>query len=314
MVRQRVIRDIRGTPFNARSGRTLTNRSPRVRHCTAREKPAPRPPCPPCADGAAVQRPRGRRSCATARAGPPVLDARTVLLVVSPHPDDETLCCAGVMQRVARPAAGERGVAHERGWLAARFAHRKQLLRRSAAHALLRRAAHGRGARRHGRSGSALAGQLFLGYPDGGLLALGRGTARIPTGRISLKRAPSPTRRRCSRGIPTPATASSATSQPCSGGCSRHSSLRRAPWTPIPDHQAAGLLASEAARTLGGVVVRYWIVHGGEGWPSPRGLVPGIPLTTPPVGVALAPRPSRSLRPRRTASSRRCGTTRHRCA
>ena len=35
----------------------------------------------------------------------PPVDARTVLLVVSPHPDDETLCCAGLMQRVLRAGA-----------------------------------------------------------------------------------------------------------------------------------------------------------------------------------------------------------------
>src|SRR5215467_9782802 len=32
----------------------------------------------------------------------PTIDASTSLLVVSPHPDDETLCCAGVIQRVLR--------------------------------------------------------------------------------------------------------------------------------------------------------------------------------------------------------------------
>jgi hypothetical protein len=26
---------------------------------------------------------------------------------------------------------------------------------------------------------------------------------------------------------------------------------------------------------------RFWIVHGGEGWPSPRGYLPIIPLNTP---------------------------------
>src|ERR1700680_5309015 len=37
-----------------------------------------------------------------AAASLPRLDAQTSLLVVAPHPDDETLCCAGVMQRVVR--------------------------------------------------------------------------------------------------------------------------------------------------------------------------------------------------------------------
>src|SRR5262252_4115942 len=30
----------------------------------------------------------------------PAIGAGTSLLVISPHPDDETLCCAGVIQRV----------------------------------------------------------------------------------------------------------------------------------------------------------------------------------------------------------------------
>ena len=29
---------------------------------------------------------------------------------------------------------------------------------------------------------------------------------------------------------------------------------------------------------------RYWIVHGGEGWPSPRGYMPNIPLNRPLLG------------------------------
>ena len=37
--------------------------------------------------------------------------------------------------------------------------------------------------------------------------------------------------------------------------------------------------------------MRYWVVHGGAGWPSPRGLLLGVPLTPSPRGAALAPLP-----------------------
>jgi len=67
--------------------------------------------------------------------------------------------------------------------------------------------------------------------------------------------------------------------------------LAPSPLDEHPDHRAAGLLTI-AARRVGAAddeqrQVRYWIVHGGEGWPSPRGLLPGIPLTAPPAGQGL---------------------------
>jgi LmbE family N-acetylglucosaminyl deacetylase len=49
-----------------------------------------------------------------------------------------------------------------------------------------------------------------------------------------------------------------------------------------PDHSAAGLLTLRALGRLGELAaVRLWVVHDGEGWPSPRGLYPGLPLTPP---------------------------------
>ena len=57
-----------------------------------------------------------------------------------------------------------------------------------------------------------------------------------------------------------------------------------------PDHRAAGLLAQLlAARLARPPPVRYWMVHGGEGWPDPRDLLPGLPLTPAPLAVPLAP-------------------------
>src|SRR5437879_3710854 len=125
----------------------------------------------------------------------PPIDAGTSLLVVAPHPDDETLCCAGVIQRVLR-SGGRASVV----WMT---------------------------------SGDAAV----------------RERARPP-----LILAPS----------------------------QRNTH---------PDHRAAGqrTIGVTASHGLRGST-RYWIVHGGEGWPSPRGLMPGVPLTAAPRsrGLTLA--------------------------
>jgi LmbE family N-acetylglucosaminyl deacetylase len=49
-----------------------------------------------------------------------------------------------------------------------------------------------------------------------------------------------------------------------------------------PDHAASGLLTFALLLSRGELSkVRFWIVHGREGWPSPRGYLPTIPLNTP---------------------------------
>jgi LmbE family N-acetylglucosaminyl deacetylase len=49
-----------------------------------------------------------------------------------------------------------------------------------------------------------------------------------------------------------------------------------------PDHAACGLLTFASLLRRGELSKgRFWIVHGGEGWPSPRGYMPTIPLNTP---------------------------------
>src|SRR5215475_9162100 len=102
----------------------------------------------------------------------PQINAGTSLLVVAPHPDDETLCCAGVIERVVR-AGGRVAVV----WITSGDAAfwDRLLIERS----LRSAAALDLGARRMHeartattRLGVATDGQLFLGYPDGGLAAL----------------------------------------------------------------------------------------------------------------------------------------------
>src|SRR5256884_2727618 len=104
----------------------------------------------------------------------PHLDAQTSLLVVAPHPDDETLCCAGVIQRVVR-AGGRASVV----WITSGDASELDLLlierslfvKPEKARALA--ATRMREAREaSARLGVPEAGQLFLGYPDRGVLRL----------------------------------------------------------------------------------------------------------------------------------------------
>src|SRR6202050_4951306 len=80
-------------PFGGRRPSTLTKSAPRVRHSPPMRTPTrvfawllPALAAGLCASAAAPDLPR--------------IDAATTLLVVSPHPDDETLCCAGVIGRV----------------------------------------------------------------------------------------------------------------------------------------------------------------------------------------------------------------------
>jgi LmbE family N-acetylglucosaminyl deacetylase len=221
----------------------------------------------------------------------PPLGTDTSLLIVSPHPDDETLCCAGLIGRVLHDG-GRVSVL----WITSGDAERSGLL--LSAHALLPDAT---AARRLGRLrmtearaaatllGVPAAGQLFLGYPDGGLFAL------LQQHRTTPYRSPATG----ADAVPYPDVLFP--DHPYTGESLERdfaAALERvrptlilapSPHDEHPDHAAAGLLASAAgARSDGRWVVRYWIVHGGNGWPSPRGLLPGIPLTPPPAGQGLA--------------------------
>jgi LmbE family N-acetylglucosaminyl deacetylase len=222
----------------------------------------------------------------------PGISSATSLLVVAPHPDDETLCCGGAIQRVLR-AGGRVAVV----WLTSGDAARMDLVLLS--HSLLPAPAVARalGAQRMGEARTAAArlgvsaqGQLFLGYPDGGLLELlGRhraspyasaatGISAVPYGDALYPGHPY-----TGESLERDFLAVLERVQP---------NLILAP-TPLDehaDHRAAGLLVqSLAPRYPGAPQLRWWIVHGGEGWPTPADLLPGLPLTPAPVARELAP-------------------------
>jgi LmbE family N-acetylglucosaminyl deacetylase len=232
-------------------------------------------------------------SVAGADALPPI-DSATTLLVVSPHPDDETLCCGAVIQRVLQ-AGGRASIV----WITSGDASRLTLLFNGPtllpdrAHALAmgeRRMAEARAAT--ARLGVPPGGQLFLGYPDGGVLQL------LTTYQHSAYTSP------LTAQAAVPYAAALFPGHPYSGvNLERDFAavlarvrptliLAPSPLDEHSDHRATGLLTI-AATTRAGLSgqVRYWIVHGGNGWPTPRGLVAGVPLTPAPRGGSLGALP-----------------------
>lgn len=221
------------------------------------------------------------------------LEAGTSLLVVSPHPDDETLCCAGVIQRVL--AAGGRvnivwvtsGDGSALGML---------MVERTLFDAGKMRA-FGAQRMREARAASATLGvpaqgQLFLGYPDGGLgELLGAHRSVAYTSRFTRAAAvPYPDAL-----FPGHPYTGAALEQDLRAVIERvHPTLILAP-SPLDghaDHRATGLAVLKVAALPGApYALRWWIVHGGEGWPSPRGLMPGVPLLPSPRGAVLDPEP-----------------------
>jgi len=214
----------------------------------------------------------------------PPLDANTSLLVVSPHPDDETLCCAGAIERVA--SAGGRvsvvWVTSGDGSMLSMLVVEKSLF---ASRAKVRDLASIR--MQEARTATALLGvpntqQLFLGYPDGAIPAL------LANNRLA------PYRSRLTGYTSFPYADALFPGHPYTGESLQHdfeAVLDRVHPTLVlapglddthPDHSATGRLTTHVLMQRGELSkLRYWIVHGGEGWPSPRGYMPGIPLNMP---------------------------------
>ena len=223
----------------------------------------------------------------------PPIDSTTSLLVVSPHPDDETLCCAGAIRRVL-DAGGRVSVV----WLTSGDGSELSMLIVEKSLLKPRDKVRDLATKRmqEARSATALLGvdrtrQFFLGYPDGGLMQLLTVNHETPwharfTGatRVPYPDAMFPGHPYTGESLERDFSALLDRVQPTL-------ILAPSPQDTHPDHSATGLVALHTL-TLRGQLPRthYWMVHDGEGWPSPRGYVPGIPLNTP-AGIALVPFP-----------------------
>ncbi len=215
--------------------------------------------------------------------------AQDRVLVVAPHPDDESLCCAGILQR-----ARANGAATAVVWITAGdgFALDAMLIERT----LWPREANMRqlGVLRLAEAGAAAtelavppAQQYVLGYPDRGLAPLmadyyQRGYRSGYTGlaAVAYPQAVSPNASYTGSNLERDLQRVIEQFEPTLV-------LVAAPQDRNPDHHASGALARRLLQRRGQLDrLRYWIVHSPH-WPAPRGYAPQLPMAPPELAASL---------------------------
>lgn len=212
------------------------------------------------------------------------------VLVVSPHPDDESLCCAGTIQHALAAGAEVHIV-----WLTSGDGFELDAVLTD--HTLRPTGLDLKeyGATRMGEARAAAqalgvpaANLYFLGYPDGGLQRLFLDYYTQPyrssnTGltAVGYADALSPgaayTGENLLRDLQTVFDQVAPTVVLAPSPEDRH-----------PDHRTAGDLTLRLLGQAGAVeTARWWIVHGGLEWPLPKGLRENLPLFPPPRGHGL---------------------------
>jgi LmbE family N-acetylglucosaminyl deacetylase len=222
------------------------------------------------------------------------ITSATSLLVVSPHPDDESLCCSGVIQRVLH-AGGRVSIV----WITSGDGSELDLL--VVEKSLFIRPAKLRDLARRRMQESRDAAKIlgvppdrlyFLGYPDRGVLPI------ITDNYIT------PYRSRFTAATAVPYAEALSPGHPYTGLNLEHDFesvldrvhptlvLAPSPRDSHPDHRATGIAAIRAmARRNELSRMRFWIVHGGEFWPMPRSYAPDLELNPPPLGHGLSQTP-----------------------
>ncbi|GMA16542.1 PIG-L family deacetylase [Deinococcus metallilatus] len=213
------------------------------------------------------------------------------VLIVAPHPDDETLCCAGSVLQ-AQAAGAQVWVV----WLTSGdgFEFDAVLLEHAPRPSSTQFAALG--ARRTREAARAMQvlnvppdHLIFLGYPDGGLLHL------------FLEHYAQPYTSRYTRAAHVPYPQALTPGAPYTGRSVERDLARvldrvkpdrvLAPSVQDahPDHRAASYFVTRLLAARGEERrLRFWVVHGGLEYPLPKGLHPRFPLLIAPRGRSLA--------------------------
>ncbi|HVN98594.1 MAG TPA: PIG-L family deacetylase [Steroidobacteraceae bacterium] len=237
----------------------------------------------------------GRAPCAAATGAalplmPPPLPADRVL-VVAPHPDDETLCCGGYLQQAVSVGATVGVVwmtAGDSFEIDAIVTERTLRPKGPGLEKLgMRRIAEAHAAA--DRLGVPRTQQVLLGFPDRDLRSLLHNASRDPL-------------RSRYTGVDAVPYAEALHPGSAYTGEELRRNLREAlvrfaptivlvaaPQDKHPDHSASGQLAVELLRAgAPRARIYYWIVHGGHEWPRPRGLHRERPSRPPRIASGLA--------------------------
>ena len=221
----------------------------------------------------------------------PILPTDSIL-VVAPHPDDESLCCAGIMY-----AARQVGARVSVVWITLGDGFRWSAMVDE--HRLL---PHTQGfrelaARREGEARAAAQilkldpqSLYFLGYPDRGVLALllDHYYPHTPwrskfTGAhtVDYADAVNPGAEYSGENLERDFLRVLELVQPTLV-------LAPSPQDTHPDHRGTGILAWRAMNSLDeSDRIRFWIVHGGKGWPEPHAYRPELPQKIAPRGLGM---------------------------
>ena len=245
---------------------------------------------------------------ATPRAAPPAtlppkltaptaflpISAATSLLVVSPHPDDESLCCAGVIQRVIR-SGGRVSIV----WLTSGDGSELDLLVVEKSLFIRPGKLRDLAMRRMDESRAAAAALgvskdrlFFLGYPDRGILPIITDNYITPYRSKFTDAQAVPYDQALSPGHAYTGLNLERDFESVLDRVRPTLVLAPSPRDSHPDHRATGIVAIRAmARRNELAKMRYWIVHGGEFWPMPRGYEPDLEMNPPPLGHGLSQTP-----------------------
>lgn len=214
------------------------------------------------------------------------------ILIVSPHPDDESLCCGGLIDIARRAGASVAivWITNGEGFKWDAIVVEKKLRPRAGAYLELARQRAQEARTASGILNVDPASQFFLGYPDRGVLSL----------LFDYYHPNTPWRSKF-----TGANAVVYLDAVDPGASYDGANLVRdfamvldrvkptlvlapSPQDTHPDHRGAGILAWRAMTARKQPErARFWIVHGGRGWPSPHGYHPDLAQTVAPRGLGM---------------------------